>query len=487
MASASYSQRYLGRVARTRQLHGAAAIGILSAIAALLGVVAWLATPANLLAAYDQFYALAWGRDLARGVLPDFASIGASTPHPLTVLAGALVSVFGSSAPDALELTNYLAWGVVVVACGSIGWNLLTPAAGIAGAVVLAANPYIFDQLTAASADAYYIALASTALAVEVRRPRAGAPVLVLLAAAGLCRPEAWLLSLAYWTYLTRGRLRSETLLLGGLAVSAPFLWITIDTLVTGEPFFSLTKTQTGARRAGRQTGIAEVVPQLRAAFGSLTDAAQVIGGLLGVAIALQWRRTRALLPVAVLPASVAGFAVLGVARLPMQPRYLLLCAVLLSVAAGWALAARLVWRPSSKNLRDGLFFAAVVTAVLFAVSLPDQWTAAKALRHAQQPRARVYGDLQGVARFVLDADPGRRCSVSSSTFKITSILAYDLHRRPAEISQLRAPTVPHGFIVLPSDATVAARFRIPPRRLAAVEHLSSKTRIGSWVVANAC
>jgi hypothetical protein len=484
VASATYPLRLQSQITRTRASNYAAALGL----ATLIGVVAWLATPINLLDAYDQYYALAWGRDLAHGVVPNFQALGASTPHPLTLLVGCLVSVFGSGAPGALELTNYLAWGVVVVACGSIGWNLLAPAAGVAGAVLLAVNPYVFDQLTGASADAYYVALASAALAVEVRHPRAGAPVLALLTLAGLCRPEAWLLSLAYWAYIARGRLTRETLLLGGLAVSAPLIWITMDTLVTGEPLFSLTKTQAGARRSGRHTGVAEVIPQLRLAFGSLTDAAQVIGGLIGIGIVLLWRRARGLVPVAVFVASVAGFAVLGVAKLPMQPRYLLLATVLLCTAAGWALVSRLVWSPSNKNLRDGLFFAATVTGVLIAITLPDQLAAAKALRNSQQPRARIYGDLAGVAAFVRDADPAHRCSVTSSTFKITSVLAYDLHRRPDEISQLGAQTVPHGFVVLPSDPVVAARFQIPPRRLALVEQrLASKMHAGSWVVASSC
>ena len=44
------------------------------------------------------------------------------------------------------------------------------------------------------------------ALLVEVRRPRAGAPVLALLAVAGLLRPEAWLFSVAYLLWIWRAR-----------------------------------------------------------------------------------------------------------------------------------------------------------------------------------------------------------------------------------------------------------------------------------------
>ena len=50
--------------------------------------------------------------------------------------------------------------------------------------------------------DVPYVLLVLGALLVEVRRPRAGAPVLALLALAGLLRPEAWVFSGLYWLYL---------------------------------------------------------------------------------------------------------------------------------------------------------------------------------------------------------------------------------------------------------------------------------------------
>ena len=50
--------------------------------------------------------------------------------------------------------------------------------------------------------DIPYVAFVLGALLVESRRPRAGAPVLALLALAGLLRPEAWVFSGLYWLYL---------------------------------------------------------------------------------------------------------------------------------------------------------------------------------------------------------------------------------------------------------------------------------------------
>ena len=69
------------------------------------------------------------------------------------------------------------------------------PAAGaLAAAIVLTRRP-VLDFGSRAYVDIPYVALVLGALLVETRRPRAGAPVLALLAVAGLLRPEAWLFS----------------------------------------------------------------------------------------------------------------------------------------------------------------------------------------------------------------------------------------------------------------------------------------------------
>jgi hypothetical protein len=89
------------------------------------------------------------------------------------------------------------------------------------------------------------------ALLVVSRRPRAGAPVLALLALAGLLRPEAWAFSGLYWLYAIgwapafvrrrRGsggpapvaadprRSRREIALLALLAAAGPLVWVLSD------------------------------------------------------------------------------------------------------------------------------------------------------------------------------------------------------------------------------------------------------------------
>ena len=49
--------------------------------------------------------------------------------------------------------------------------------------------------------DISYIALIVWAVVLEVERPRRGTVVFLTLAAAGLLRPDAWVLSGAYWLW----------------------------------------------------------------------------------------------------------------------------------------------------------------------------------------------------------------------------------------------------------------------------------------------
>ena len=98
----------------------------------------------------------------------------------------------------------------------------------------------------------------------------AGAPVLALLALAGLLRPEAWAFSALYWLYLMGSagapaarearaerpqRARGELVRLALLAAAAPLVWVLSDLLVTGDPLWSLTNTRHTASDARTRDG----------------------------------------------------------------------------------------------------------------------------------------------------------------------------------------------------------------------------------------
>src|SRR6202034_3550130 len=98
-----------------------------------------------------------------------------------------------------------------------------------------------YDENLAAQGylDLSYVALIVWAVALEVQRPRRGVPVFLLLAAAGLLRPDAWVLSGVYWLWCSwkaPTRVRLEYLAMAGLA---PVLWILVDGAITGNPLYS--------------------------------------------------------------------------------------------------------------------------------------------------------------------------------------------------------------------------------------------------------
>ena len=149
----------------------------------------------------------------------------------------------------------------------------------------------------------------------ELERPRRSpALVLGLLALAGLLRPEAWLLSLAYLAFRAgdsrTARPRRFEPRLVALALAAPVLWGLTDLVVTGDPLWSVTHTRDGTEILGRDTGLGaalELVPRhINFLVGPFVLAAAVLG-----AITLGRRALWVLAPAALI---CAGFLFLAAA-----------------------------------------------------------------------------------------------------------------------------------------------------------------------------
>src|SRR2546421_458427 len=103
-------------------------------------------------------------------------------------------------APPGMRFRALAASARVRVPLGSV----LAGGAGAVAALVLLTRVPILSYGVRAYVDVPYLLLVLGALLVESRRRRAGAPVLWLLALAGLLRPEAWAFSGLYWLYLIR-------------------------------------------------------------------------------------------------------------------------------------------------------------------------------------------------------------------------------------------------------------------------------------------
>ena len=305
-------------------------------IAARLAAPLWIATGALVLwllagvgfANYDTLYALTWGGQLARGEIPQYAIPIAPTPHPLVEILGLVLAPLGPHATEhvtvALGFLALSACGWVVYRLGSLWFGR---AAGALAALLLLTRVPLLSYGVRAYIDIPYLLLVLSALLVESRRHRsgidgipdrpAGAPVLVLLALAGLLRPEAWVFSGLYWVYLVnwtprtarawaaRERARfgspsrasthasSDRLTL--LAIAAPLVWVVSDWLVTGHPFWSLTNTRHTATTLDRVTGIGNVPQYIPRRIGEILRPPVLVGAALGGVLSLWWLPRRAL------------------------------------------------------------------------------------------------------------------------------------------------------------------------------------------------
>ncbi len=357
-------------------------------IARVALVVALLAALCRLLAGpglvnYDTLYLLVWGRDLAGGDLPDYDVSLAPTPHPLATLGAALLAPLSSASADgihgeaALAATTVLAFaalgllGLVVYALGAAWFN---PAAGVlAAAIVLTRRPFL-DFGARAYVDVPYLVLVLAALLVETRRPRAGAPVLALLALAGLLRPEAWLFSAVYlgWLALSGERDPGRLARLAALAAAAPVLWALSDLVVTGDPLHSLTGTRDTAATLGRITGLDDVPLTVPRRLGEILREPVLVGAAGGGLLALWLLRDRARLAAAAAIVALGAFCVLAAAGLPILGRYLLLPAAILAIFCGAGAFGWLELPREHPRRRAWAWFGATTLTLLIAFA-PSQ------------------------------------------------------------------------------------------------------------------
>src|SRR3954463_4595328 len=153
---------------------------------------------------YDSYYSLLWGREALHLHLPTFDVYRAPTEHPLALLSGAALSLLGRNGDRVMVLATMASLVVLTMGMYRLGRAAFTPVIGlIAGALLL--SRFDFPFLAArAYIDIPYLAFVVWAAALETERPRRGTVVFVLLACAGLMRPEAWLLSGLYWLWCIR-------------------------------------------------------------------------------------------------------------------------------------------------------------------------------------------------------------------------------------------------------------------------------------------
>jgi hypothetical protein len=347
---------------------------------------------------YDTGYALIWGRDLIEGRVPDYEIRGAPTPHPLATAVAALASALGDGAVPALAVVWAVCFAALGVAAFKLGDELFSAPVGVVFAALVLTRDIFVDGVHQALAEVPFLALVMWALVLEARQSRRGSPVLVLLALAGLLRPEGWLLAGAYFAYLLPALDRPGRLRALALTLAAPLVWALTDLLVTGDPLHSLHHTQSGAERLARPR---EVDVALRAVPEYLEDILQapvVWAGLAGCAAAIYLLYERALLPAAVLGIGLLGFLVLGVAEVPLLPRYYYVPASMLALFCGVAVFGWLNL-PRGSAARRVWMAAGGVIAVALIASAPEQRRVLTEVHAVARERKRLDEELRDFVR----------------------------------------------------------------------------------------
>ena len=314
------------------------AMGVL-ALAALIGFVVYPTYPN-----YDSYYSLLWGRELLGFDALSFEAYRAPTEHPLAIAFGALLSPVGDNADRVMVAFTVVSFLALVAAVYSLGKTAFTPLVGFVAAALLVTR-FDFPFLAARGyIDIPYLAVVIWAAVIELRAPRRHPVViLTLLAAAGLMRPEAWLLAGVYWLWLFPRVSWNARAIYAVLAAVAPVVWVAVDFAVTGEPLYSLTGTRDLAEELGRNKGGAAVPAALWAFLVKLAKFPVMIAAIAGAVLAVVLTPRRSLMPLVLFAIGAGTFALVGLAGLSVIDRYLLvpsLCAMVLAAVfiGGWTM-----------------------------------------------------------------------------------------------------------------------------------------------------
>jgi hypothetical protein len=419
-----------------------------------LGLIAW-ALAGRGLANYDTLYALVWGRDLAHGTLPDYDVSLAPTPHPLATLVGLILSPLGATGSIDATLVLAFVWlGALAWITYRLGEAWINPAAGVLAAAIILTRRPVLDFGARAYVDLPYLVLVLGALLVETRRSRAGAPVLALLALAGLLRPEAWLFSAAYILWL-----RPRDWRLWGLAAAAPVLWGLSDLIVTGDPLHSLTGTRDTAQELKRVTGLDEVPVTVPRRIGEILREPVLVGAAGGGLLCLAFLRRRVALGAIAGVVALAAFCVLAAAGLPILGRYLLGPSAILAVFCG---AGAFGWAelPRGHPWRRRWAWFGVLTLVLLVVFIPPQVDRITGLRDALRIQDGIQDDLHALT-------PDFPCTpITVPNHRPVPLLALWLDLDPKRIAVAQELLPRSGTYVRPSTGRIARDYILDPRDL---------------------
>jgi hypothetical protein len=257
-----------------------------------------------------------------------------------------VLSLVGDDADRIMVGATFASFVLLAAGLYRLGRASFTTVVGLIAAALVCTR-FDFPFLAArAYIDIPYLAFIVWAAALEAERPRRGTSVFVLLACAGLLRPEAWLLSGLYWLWCFPRATWPQRVRYAALAAVGPVIWPAVDWIVTGDPLFSLTHTSGLAEELGRTRGLSEI-PAATVQFLQNLDKAPVFyAGVLGVVLAIVLVPRRVAMPLGLFLIGMGTFVLVGLAGLSVIDRYLLVPSLMVMVFAavtlgGWSMLRR--------------------------------------------------------------------------------------------------------------------------------------------------
>jgi hypothetical protein len=474
----------------------AAAVGLGLAALVTLVIVAFRST----FLTTDAVMALAWGGEIARGELPEVTAPMLPVQHPLPTALGSLLSPLGPDAMiDGYRVVAAASLAVLAYACFRLARRFGGAAAGILAAALVLTRPQIATFAFAAQIDIPFSAMVLLAAALVVEDGVGNRwKALVLLAAAGLLRPEAWPLAAAYAAWLIVWAGAGTRSAIAALAIGAPVLWASLDLVLTGDPFSTVGEARASFSEQLIDAGY-EPTPggperfdwlpghdQLEPLLPGLPD---VLGWPLAVASVtaagfVLWRRRaagpaagadlRALTWVVAVPlATLVALVLLQPIGLPYSDRFLVLPAAALATVAAAAVALG-----SSTAIR----LVAGVAAVAVLIALPRDLDRVEEARIAGKGGVTNLDDVRTLARQP-PVEAASECGPLAAGGHLTvtmgvGVLAVELGRDPAVITIRRTPAPPPASVLVmePVPGTVDLGSRPLP-----------VLRDGAWAFAPAC
>jgi hypothetical protein len=354
--------RSLGALTRVRALHANQLAVTAFVVLIVLAVVGFFLRPTY--PNYDSYYALLWGREVLDLQLPSFEAYRAPTEHPLAVAFGAVLSLFGDGADRLFVLVTLLSLAVLAAGVYRLGRVCFTPFVG-AVAALLVLTRFDFPSLAVRGyIDIPFMAIVVWAGALEATRTRRGLPVFLLLAAAGLLRPEAWLLAGVYFLWMSWGASWGDRLRYAALTAIGPLLWVMTDFIATGDPLFSLNSTQDLAAELKRQKSGSVVLDVLPQFLRETVKTPVYFAAIAGFFIALWRYPLRLAIPAVLFLTGVFTFVATGVAGLSVIVRYLMVPSVMMCLFAAVAIGG-FTMLPRGSRLRTAWSLAAAAAVVL--------------------------------------------------------------------------------------------------------------------------